>query len=233
MRRAFAAALTAAIVVALITIPASAARAPHQGMGTAQRTRLTAMATRLGPLPPGTAVEIALVLRGQHEGELGALLAALNDPRSPRYHQYLTPAQFAARFGPDSAAVGSITARLGAAGLRVDAADSSGALLAARGPASAVEALLGVRLDRYRGGDGAVYYAPSAAPRVDAALAPYVSGVLGLDSRARVRARPLLAGRAGQGVDAGGLGPSDLARAYDLGPLQAKGLDGTNQTIAL
>jgi len=41
-----------------------------------------------------------VALRGRDPGGLRALLAAQQDPASPAYHRWLTPAEFGARFGP-------------------------------------------------------------------------------------------------------------------------------------
>ena len=172
------------------------------------------------------------MLRGQHAAALSATLSALADPKSPLYHHYLTPSEFTQIFGASAGGVERVEEVLRASGLQVDEARTSNSLLVARGPTADVEALLGVQLTSYRSASGQQYYAPSASPHLPAALAPYVSGVLGLDSRPHVQTRPLLAPSVGPGPGEG-LEPADLARAYDYASLQAKGLSGANETIAL
>jgi hypothetical protein len=55
-------------------------------------------------------LSIALSLRDQTG--LAQLIADQNNPTSARYHQYLTPQEFAARFSPTQATVNSVTAWL-------------------------------------------------------------------------------------------------------------------------
>jgi subtilase family serine protease len=66
--------------------------------------------------------EVFLPLRNQ--AAMAALLKAQQTPGSPQYHQWLTPAQFAAQFGPTAASLASLKATLAAAGLTVTATHS-------------------------------------------------------------------------------------------------------------
>jgi subtilase family serine protease len=63
--------------------------------------------------------EVYLPLRNQ--AALDALLKAQQTPGSPQYHQWLTPAQFGAQFGPSAASFANAQAALTAAGLTVTA----------------------------------------------------------------------------------------------------------------
>jgi subtilase family serine protease len=64
-----------------------------------------------------TSFEVALPLR--NVDQLQELLAALHDPTNPQYHHWLTPAQFGAQFGPDTATMSKVVAALKARGLSV------------------------------------------------------------------------------------------------------------------
>src|SRR3954469_23044518 len=56
-----------------------------------------------GTLPGTNRLSLAIALPLRNQGALSQLLADLYDPASPRYHQYLTPKQFTAQFGPTEA----------------------------------------------------------------------------------------------------------------------------------
>ena len=58
--------------------------------------------------------EVALPLR--NVSQLDELLTALHDPASAQYHHWLTPAQFASRFGSDPATIARVTKALKARG---------------------------------------------------------------------------------------------------------------------
>jgi kumamolisin len=231
MRKSFVAmAVLVALLVALLGVargdmPLSARRAPAASPSAVP-------AVRIGALPPSEPLEIALVLRGQDPAGLRSTLAAISDPHSLSYRHFLSPSAYGERFGPPAAAYTLAMRVLRTAGFHVEEAKGAGSMVRAQGTAAQVEALFGVALDAYRAPDGEQYYTARSLPRVPSALVPYISGVLGLDSRDHLQSHPLLRRRAAQEGDTSGLTPADLARAYDLGPLQSSGLDGTGQTIA-
>ncbi len=61
-----------------------------------------------------------LLPRAGARDEIVQLLAAQQDPASPRYHQWLTPEQFGARFGAADADLQAVQQWLGSHGLTVD-----------------------------------------------------------------------------------------------------------------
>ena len=89
--------------------------------------------------------EVALPLR--NVDQLNDLLTALHDPASPQYHHWLTPAQFAARFGPDAATMDRVVGALRARGLSVQTHSRS---LHVSGPVALVESTLGTHLQLAR-----------------------------------------------------------------------------------
>ena len=186
---------------------------------------------RLGPTDTARTLPVSLVLRG-HSAGVDAAIAALNNPKSPDYHHFLSPGEYARRFGVDSATVASITAVLQAAGLRVATSTTSAGLLNAQGTVGALNALFGVQLGDYCDKHGERYIAPNVAPHIPPSLAG-VAGVLGLDTRSVMHTGSLLMPRRPMVSGVGGFGPVELERAYDLGPLHQAGLTGAGQTVAL
>lgn len=182
-------------------------------------------------LAPTTPLPIALVLRGRDPAGLARLVTAISTPGTPAYRQYLTPAAFAQRFGPAPAERALVGRALQQAQFTLLSAQNTDVLLWARGSIAQIERFFHVQMHAYRTNNGVAYVAPDRVPAIPALLHDSVVGVLGLDTRPRLLAHPLQ-----RPLDAsigGGLAPADIARAYDLGPLQSQGLDGSNQTIAL
>ncbi len=66
-----------------------------------------------------TQLEFDIYLPLEQKAELLKLEEALQTPGSPQYHQWLKPAEFAARFAPSQATVNKITRELNASGLQV------------------------------------------------------------------------------------------------------------------
>ena len=65
------------------------------------------------------AVEFNVYLPLRDRDGAEALLSQLHDPNSASYHQWLTPAQFSERFGPQTGTVNAVTNELKAHGLEV------------------------------------------------------------------------------------------------------------------
>lgn len=198
-----------------------------------------ATATALGRVASNTTVSLALALPLRHQGDLADLLRGLYDAQDPRCGQFLTPAQFVDRFGPTPADYEAVAAFARRQGLTVTGTHPNRLLLDVAGPAQAVEAAFGVRLNQYRATDGRLFRVADAAPSVPAALAGRVAGVVGLDTASvrrpaglRPRAAALPAGVTAHGGSGpgGGLSPSDIKTAYNL---SAAGATGTGQTLAL
>ena len=75
----------------------------------------------VAPATPTDAVGFEVYLPLRNQAALDALLKAQQTPGSPQYHQWLTPAQFGAQFGPTAASLANVEAALTAAGLTVTA----------------------------------------------------------------------------------------------------------------
>jgi len=73
----------------------------------------------LGRRQAGELVDVLITLRFNHETELDRLLREQGDPNSPNYHEFLTPAQFADRFGPTAEQADTVVAELNRAGFQV------------------------------------------------------------------------------------------------------------------
>jgi subtilase family serine protease len=185
--------------------------------------------------------EVALPLR--NKDELLKLLAALHDPQSPQYHQWLTPAQFGLRFGPDTATVNRVTAALQARGFSVETHTRS---LHVTGPVSAVESALGTHLRLARTATGArgARLAADGAIHLPAELAQAGAVVMSFGrNEAHVMSRratgPLAASPANRYGQDGTYWFDDLKQAYKYPSYETmvtvngvkKRLDGTGVTI--
>ncbi len=188
---------------------------------------------RLGPANPAQPLTVELVLHGQDDAALAATLAAISDPRSPGYHHYLSPQEYAARYGPSTAAIAAAERVLTGAGFTL-AGRPGPDLLSARGTVAQAEALFGVRLDMYRDGDGRTYLRAESAAHLPPTLAAVASGVLGLDGRPIMHTGALTAARARlQPGGFGGYTPGDLRTLYDVSPVLGAGANGSGVTVAL
>ena len=121
----------------------------------------------------------------------------------------------------DAALVAAAVAYLDRGGLPARWTDGS-SLIAADGPAPAVDVLLHVEIDNFRQADGSRFYATTQAPALPGPVAAVAAGVTGLDDYGRVL---------NYAVKPGGLRATDVLAFYDIKPLRDRGLDGSGETI--
>src|SRR5260370_1751329 len=142
----FLGALTALVIlVAAACSPQPAARATYAGASTiSPPTPLLATAiskaAHLGKAGPATQIDLSLGLKVRQPDQLAKLIAS---------GQTVTPDQYAARFGPDPAAVKTAVRSLTSAGLEATWNPGS-ALIAVAGPAPISPAFFNVNLENYR-----------------------------------------------------------------------------------
>ena len=74
----------------------------------------------------------------------------MSDPRSPEYRHFLTPQQFAQRFGPTRAAIGRSRPASRSQGLTVGTPSSTGLSLPVSGTVAEVESAFSTSISRYR-----------------------------------------------------------------------------------
>ncbi len=139
-------------------------------------------ARKVGLEPPEASVHLEIGLKVRNQAALTSFIAGLSDRGSPLFHHFLRPGQFGTRFGPTPAQVARVEAALRSVGLVPAPVDRDRLAIGVQASAVTVERAFATPLVRYRLASGRVAYANSAAPRMPAAAAPYVSGVLGLDT---------------------------------------------------
>jgi len=130
---------------------------------------------------------------------LDKLLAAQIESGNPDYHQWLTPAQFAARFAVSAADAGRVAAWLQSEGLQVAPLPASRGWIEFSGTPAQVETAFGATPHPVAGASGEVRYALSGAAHLPAAIANSVAGLVSLDgalSKAAVTAPAQLTGTA-------------------------------------
>ena len=137
--------------------------------------------TPLAGGPRGSLLNLAIGLPLRTAGQLHQLLAELYDPASPRFRQYLTPAEFTERFGPSEADYQSLIRFAQSQGLIVTGQHPNRMVLDVRGAVPQVERAFHVHLNTYQHPrEARTFFAPDATPTVQ--LATPVLSVSGLDN---------------------------------------------------
>ena len=167
------------------------------------------------------------------EADLEQLLQEQQDPSSPQYHQWLTPAEFGGRFGPSANDLAKITGWLQAQGFTVEPPANGRQFIIFTGSSAQVEAAFQTEIDRYSV-NGKMYVANAKPASIPTALAPAVSGVASLNSFTQLAPQYHAAANPQIEIDNAALtGPADLSAIYDAAPLVKANVLGQGQSIAL
>ena len=111
---------------------------------------------------------------------LTQLVAEQQDRRSPNYRKWLTPEQWADRFGLSHGDIQKLTAWLKSQGFTVLNVARGRNWITFSGTAAQVQSAFGTEIHRYNVG-GEMHVANASAPKIPAALSGIVAGLRGLD----------------------------------------------------
>jgi len=111
---------------------------------------------------------------------LDQLLAAQRDPASPDYHHWLTPEQYADRFGLSPADLARATTWLKSAGFTIEYTARARDWIAFSGTAAQVQAAFQTSVHRYAI-RGETHFAVATEPLIPSDLKPLVATMFGLN----------------------------------------------------
>ena len=201
---------------------------------------------RTDPSLPMERMIMAMRMRPEAKARLDQFLADLQNPVSPRYHQWLTSGQFAEAFGPTPDEIAQVSGWLQSHGFTIDNVARSRMAIQFSGNVDLVEQAFRTPIMDYRI-HGQLRHANAADPSIPAALAGLTKGVVSLHNIPReamhttgrkhsLKGLARSSGSAPQYTDANGdhwLAPGDFATIYDVNPLYNAGLVGSGVTIAI
>jgi uncharacterized protein (TIGR03437 family) len=177
---------------------------------------------------------ITLLLKpsASQQSDLQQLLRQQQDPSSPSYRQWLTPEQYANRFGPSASDVAKIADWLQSQGFVVSNTARSRTWITFSGTAEQARKAFHTEIHRYNV-NGEIHYANATDPSIPAALSDVVAGFRGLnDFHLKPRLKKAVADYTlARGVHH--IVPDDLAIIYNIAPLYQAGVDGTGQKIVI
>lgn len=196
-----------------------------------------------GRLPSNRVLQLNLVLSLRDQAGLDSFLKDLYNPTSPSFHQFLTPQQFTARFGPTQEDYDTVLRFAKTYGLEVVGGSRDAMDVQVKGSVANIEAAFHINMRTFRHPtEDRDFYAPDTEPKLD--LPFNLWHISGLDNYSIPH--PLVVNRsdyaAAHGIDAykvvshatTGSGPSasflgsDMRAAYYGGSLT-----GTGQNLGL
>jgi subtilase family serine protease len=190
-----------------------------------------------GAIPYDTRMEhmlLQLQRSPQQEQALREYIDELTKTGSPNYHQWLTAEQYGERFGLAQSDLDTIKGWLSGHGLTANFVYPSGMVIDFSGTAGQVHDAFRTEIHALNV-NGVKHIANMSDPRIPAALAPAVAGIVSLHDfmpHRMYKPRPKYTFPI-SGGDAFGVVPADLATIYNLNPVFSSGVSGQGQTVVV
>jgi subtilase family serine protease len=175
-------------------------------------------------------VSIVFKPSASQQQALDKLLADQQNPASPNYHKWLTPAQFANRFGMTRNDIQKVATWLESQGFKVTRVANSRNQIFFEGTVAQIESAFHTEIHDYLI-DGEVHFANASDPAVPSAMADSALAIQNLHNfQPKPRLHPHFTSHiSGEHF----IAPADFATIYDLQGIYSAGIDGTGQKIAV
>jgi kumamolisin len=190
---------------------------------TIELSPVLARSTLVGPVDQNRQISVILALALSDPQGAAEFVRHVSTPGDPLFHQYLTPQEFAARFGANADDYAALKLWAAKNGLTVVHDSLARTCLTVRGLTAQFQALFRTALNNYRSADGKEFYSAAVKPTIPDDIASRVTGVLGLTSGAHYAtlAKPYKvfgedAAFSTKAPDSGGTGPGGSYSASDL-----------------
>lgn len=154
-------------------------------------------ARAVGPVDPSETVSVTIRLRPRPGADDPQAAVEALGQTPPSERTYLTPEEFAARYGADPADVQHVVEFARAHGLAVENTDLGQRTVTLSGPASAMSAAFHVELQQYESPQGS-YRGRVGPVHIPENLHGIIEGVFGLDNRRQARPHVIMPHRAAQ-----------------------------------
>lgn len=188
---------------------------------------------RTNPSKVLSAVTVVFRLSPAQQADLNRLLREQQDPSSANFHKWLTPDQYASRFGLTDNDLAKVTNWVKAQGLQLGEISRNRTEITFSGTVSQIEHALQTEIHDYSV-NGQRHFANATDVSFPAAFSAHVLAIRGLNDfhpkphihRVQPQFTSNLSGNHF-------LEPGDFATIYNLGPLYSQGLDGSGQKIVV
>src|SRR5271165_2560228 len=177
---------------------------------------------------------VTLVLKPSpsRQAALDQLLLDQQNPKSSSYHRWLTPEEYADRFGVGKSDLAKIGDWAQSQGLTVTGTARARNALTLSGSAAQIGSAFHTEIHLYKV-NGETHYANATNPSVPAAMSKVVAAIRGLHD---FRMKPKVHERPAYTSSSTGdhyLAPDDFATIFNLTPLYNSGINGSGQEIVI
>jgi subtilase family serine protease len=177
-----------------------------------------------GDVPSSQNLQLQIWFKPQRHDQLSQLLADQQDPKSPRYHKWLTPQEYTKRFGVTQQEFNKVSDWLAKEGFQVTGGSPANGYIKFRGSVLSIGHAFGARISKFSG-DGSKY-GNLGDLQIPAEYGNLVGSVTGLNNLHAYK--PMI--EPSPDITLSGftaVGPSDFYAFYDETPLLNAGVTGT------
>ena len=165
--------------------------------------------------------------------EMTKLLADQQNPRSASYHKWLTPAEYADRFGLSQNDINKLAGWLQAQGFRLVRTARGRNWVVFSGTAGQVETTFQIQIHNFKIKDE-IHFSNTTPIAIPKALSGIVTGLRGINNfRPKSQARRAVPAYSFSGGNYQFISPGDVTTIYDVATLYGSGINGTGQKLAV
>jgi len=222
------------------------------GLSTASLAASPQTSTDLGATTNNQSVKVTLVLKLHNQASLENYIQRSVTPGDPLYHQFLTTAQFADRYGATASEIARVQAFLKQQGITSTTVTSNHLAIEATGTISQFSAAFQTSVHDYQSANGRHFHRPSTQPVIPSVIADTLLSTAGLNTDVKLHPNIARADRIGAFklpskstafAQAKGNGTAtgipeqytvgDVANFYNINPLYQAGINGKGSTIGI
>ena len=169
-----------ALLCGLASIPFLLGSAVSAEVTSVELSPLVEKSTLLGPLDGNKEIGVVLALPLSDARGAAEFVRRVSHPGDPLYHQYISPQEFAQRFGGNADDYLALKEWAVANGLRVSQESIGRINLTVRGSVTQFQRIFNTQLNIYRAPDEKEFYSASIKPTVPSVIATKIDSVIGL-----------------------------------------------------
>ncbi len=145
---------------------------------------LVAKSTMVSAVDSSKTISVVLALPSSDPAGLKAFVDHVSTPGDPLYRQFITPQEFATRFGANASDYEFLKTWAGSNNLTISQESVGRTTLTVRGSVATLNRLFKTEINNYKTSNGTVFYSAGVKPSIPAEIGSKVVAVVGLTSAA-------------------------------------------------
>jgi kumamolisin len=209
------------VAAASVTLPANLQSVDYGSTDLSKQVTIDHKDSKLGAVNTSQTLQLTIALKERDSAAFTQFLGDLYNPSSAQFHKFLSPAEYANRFGPTAEARQQVIGWLQSQGFAVVNSNPNGSTISVKGSVAQAQTAFHVEINNYSRADGSQYFATDRTAAFPASLSDKVHGVVGLSTALQMRpnAKPALDPRGvtpRRGPNDSGYSPTEFRNVYGV-----------------